>query len=255
MQDVFAGRIFKTRGGAVMIGGVAAILAAVLLVVYLHSYRSSVNSGTRPITVLVAKSLIPRGTAGTLIAQQNLYQVTTVPKSQLKNLAIADPAALNDRVTAADIYPGQQLTASDFTTEGANSIPSVITRNKRAIAIPVDVTHAVAGQLAAGDHVDVYAGFSAQQGAATSSVIKLIASNVLVLAAPSGASSGGLGATSSGASAAVLRVSAGMAAKFAYAADNGILWLVLRPQVGATPTPPSLVTAADLLAGKPAVGG
>ena len=40
-----------------------------------------------------------------------------------------------------------------------------------------------------------------------------------------------------------------------YAADNGILWLVLRPQVGATPTPPSLVTATALLAAKPAVGG
>ena len=50
MQDVFAGRIFKTRGGAVLIGGAAAVLAAILLVVYLHSYRSSVNSGTRPIT-------------------------------------------------------------------------------------------------------------------------------------------------------------------------------------------------------------
>ena len=62
MQDVFAGRLFKTRGGAVLIGGVAAVLAAILLVVYLHSYRSSVNSGSRPMTVLVAKSLIPKGT-------------------------------------------------------------------------------------------------------------------------------------------------------------------------------------------------
>ena len=42
-----------------LIGGVAAVLAAILLIVYLHSYRSSVNSGTRPMTVLVAKSLIP----------------------------------------------------------------------------------------------------------------------------------------------------------------------------------------------------
>lgn len=255
MQDVFAGRIFKTRGGAVLVGGAAAVLAAILLVVYLHSYRSSVNSGTRPITVLVAKSLIPKGTAGTLIAQENLYQVTTVPKSELKNLAIADPAALSDRVTVADVYPGQQLTSNDFTTEGADSIPSVITGNKRAIAIPVDGAHAVAGQLNAGDHVDVYVGFNAQQGAGTSAVIKLIASNVLVLAAPTASGGGSLGGASNSGANAVLRVSAGTAAKFAYAADNGILWLVLRPQVGASPTPPSLVTAAALLAGKPVVGG
>jgi Flp pilus assembly protein CpaB len=257
VQEVFAGRIFKTRGGAVLLGGAAAVLAAILLVVYLHSYRSSVNSGTRPITVLVAKSLIPRGTSGSLIAQEGLYQVTTVPKSQLKNLAIADPGALNDRVTVADVYPGQQLTANDFTTEGVNSIPNRITGNKRAIAIPVDGTHAVAGQLQAGDRVDVYVGFNTQQGTGTgtAAVIKLIASNVLVLAVPT-SSGGGFGAASNSNGAnAVLRVSASMAAKFAFAADNGRLWLVLRPQVGAKPTPPSLVTAAQLLAGQPAVGG
>jgi Flp pilus assembly protein CpaB len=255
VQDVFQGRIFKTRGGAVLIGGAAAVLAAILLVVYLHSYRSSVNSGTRPITVLVAKSLIPRGTSGTLIAQEGLYQVTTVPKDQLKDLAIADPAALGGRVTAVDVYPGQQLTQTDFTTEGANSIPSQITGSRRAIAIPVDVTHAVAGQLQAGDHVDVYVGLNAQQGAATAAVIKLLASNVLVLSVPSTTSGGLGGSSSSGGGNAVLRVSANMAGKFAFAADNGILWLVLRPQVGAKPTPPSIVTAGQLLAGRPVVGG
>jgi Flp pilus assembly protein CpaB len=239
----------------VLIGGAAAVLAAILLIVYLHSYRSSVNSGTRPITVLVAKSLIPRGTSGSLIAQQTLYQVTTVPKSQLKDLAIADPAALNDRVTVADVYPGQQLTAADFTTEGANSIPSVITGARRALAIPVDGTHAIAGQLQAGDHVDVYVGMNAQQGTVSGPVIKLLASNVLVLAAPTTGTTGVSSSSSTNNDNAVLRVSAATAAKFAFASDNGTLWLVLRPQVGAKPTPPSLVTAKDVLAGKPAVGG
>jgi Flp pilus assembly protein CpaB len=254
MQDVFAGRLFKTRGGAVLIGGAAAVLAAILLVVYLHSYRSSVNSGTRPTGVLVAKSLIPKGTAGTLLAQENLYQVTTVPKSQLKQLAIADPAALNDRVTVRDIYPGQQLTAADFSTENANSIPSLITGRNRAIAVPVDSSHGLAGQLQSGDHVDVYVGLSAGgQGGVSGAIIKLLAPNVLVLSAPSA----GGGAINSGSSNsnAVLRVTTAEAAKFAYAADNGHLWLILRPRVGASLTPPSLVTAATLVAGTPASGG
>ena len=58
-------------------------LAAVLLVAYLHSYRSSVSGGAQPMTVLVAKNLIPRGTSGALIAQQHLYQVSTVPKANV----------------------------------------------------------------------------------------------------------------------------------------------------------------------------
>jgi Flp pilus assembly protein CpaB len=249
VQDVFAGRLFKTRGGAVLIGGVAAVLAAILLIVYLHSYRSSVNSGSQPMTVLVAKSLIPRGTSGSLIAQESLYQVTTVPKSQLKALAISDPAALQTAVTATDIFPGQQLTTTDFSAEGANSIPSVITGKNRAIAFSVDSPHSVAGQIAAGDHVDVYVGLSTNGGP----IIKLLASNVLVLAAPT-AGSGGVGG-SSGNGSAVLRVTTTTAPKFAFAADNGILWLVLRPQVGANPTPPSQIDAAALLAGSPSVGG
>jgi Flp pilus assembly protein CpaB len=257
VQDVFAGRVFKTRSGAVLIGGVAAVLAAILLIVYLHSYRSSVNSGTRPITVLVAKSLIPRGTSGTLIAQEGLYQVTTVPKDQLKDLAIADPGALTNRVTAQDIFPGQQLTSTDFTTEGANSIPSVITGNNRAIAIPVDSVHGLTGQLASGDHVDIYVALTPQGGTGvnTGAIIKLLASNVLVLSAPTAGSTGTLGGSSGGSGNAVLRVTTADAAKFAFAADNGRLWLILRPQVGAKPTPATVVNSSTLIQAAPTQGG
>jgi Flp pilus assembly protein CpaB len=242
VQDVFAGRLFRTRGGAVLIGAIAAVLAAILLVAYLKSYRSSVNSGTRPMTVLVAKSLIPRGTSGTLIAQQHLYQVTSVPQSQLKALAIADPASLSGSVTAADVFPGQQLTAGDFAPAAANSIPTQITGARRAIAISVDSMHGVGGQVQTGDHVDVYVGLNGT--GVVGGVIKLLASNVLVLAGP--AAGGGN---------VILRVSAPQAPKFAFAADNGRLWLVLRPQVGATPTPQQLVNISTLVTAAAAVGG
>ena len=236
MQDVFAGRLFKTRSGAVVVGGIAAVLAAILLVAYLKSYRSSVKSGSQPMTVLVAKSLIPRGTSGTLIAQEHLYQVTSVPKSQLKTLAIVDPAALSGHVTIADVFPGQQLTAGDFTVAPVNSIPNQITGAHRAIAVSVDTTHDVAGQVQTGDHVDIYVGVNG--------VIKLFASNVLVLAAPNGAG-GNL----------ILRVTASQAAKYAFAADNGKIWLTLRPQAGASKTPPSFANLATLIAAAPTVGG
>jgi Flp pilus assembly protein CpaB len=235
VQDVFAGRLFRTRGGAVVIGAIAAVLAAILLVAYLKSYRSSVKSGTQPMTVLVAKSLIPRGTSGTLIAQQHLYQVTSVPQSQLKPLAIADPKTLSGSVTAADVFPGQQLTAGDFTVAPVNSIPTQITGARRAIAISVDGVHDVGGVVQTGDHVDMYVSIN--------DVIKLFAANVLVLSAPPGG--GNL----------ILRVSTGQAAKFALAQDQARIWLVLRPQVGATPTPPALVNAGTLLTSPAIVGG
>jgi Flp pilus assembly protein CpaB len=227
------GKVFRNRGGAVIAGAIAAVLAVILLVIYLHSYRSSVNSGKQPERVLVATKLIPKGTSGTLIAQQGLYLATTVQKDQLKLNAIIDPSALNDRVAAGDIFPGQQLTQDDFTTEAPTSIPYVITGPQRAIAVPVDATHGLIGQVAAGNFVDVYVGV----GADTGSLVTLLAPNVYVLVAPG-----------DGSSAAVLRINTRDAAKFAYASDNEKLWLVLRPQVGSSKTPPSTATLATLLA-------
>ena len=230
-------RLFRNRSGAVIAGAIAAVVAVILLVVYLHSYRSSVNSGKQPERVLIATRLIPRGTSGTLIAQQGLYQVTTVQKDQLQLNAITDPAALSGRVAAADIFPGQQLTQEAFTTEALTSIPYVISGRQRAIAIPVDSAHGLIGQVAAGNYVDVYVGVSG--GAATGGeVVTLLAPDIYVLAAPGNGSNN-----------AILRIDTDQAAKFAFAADNERIWLVLRPQVGSAPTPPTKATLATLQAG------
>jgi Flp pilus assembly protein CpaB len=249
VQDVLSGKLFTTRGGALVVGGLAAGLAAILLIVYLHQYRNSLESGSQPMTVLVAKSLIPKGTSGTLIGQKDLFQVTSVPRDQLKEGAIVDPTAVKDRIAVADIFPGQQLTGADFSVGTTTALPTRISGAQRAISIPVDTNHGLVGQVSTGDRVDVYVGFNADQGGTSSPVLKLLATNVLVLQAPTGGGGGGVGSTSSGGSSAVLRVTTKQAAKFAFSSDNGHLWLILRPQVDARPTPPDLVTVATLLAG------
>jgi Flp pilus assembly protein CpaB len=239
--------LFKTRRGALIISGVAALLAALLLIVYLRSYRSSVNAGARPERVLVAKRLITRGTAGLTIAQKGLYDITTVQKDQLEPFAIADPSAINGRVAAGDIYPGQQLTQPDFTTENADTIPYELTGAERAIAVPVDGVHGLIGQVLSGDYVDVYVGIAGISGASAaassaSTQVRLLKPDILVLDAP--------GTAATTAADVVLRVSVNNAAEFAYAADNERIWLVLRPQIGASQTPAAAVTLATLLAGR-----
>jgi Flp pilus assembly protein CpaB len=237
-------RLFKNRGNAVVAGIVVALLAIVLLVIYLHSYRSSVNSGKQPERVLVATKLIQRGTAGKLIAQQGLYSVTSVQKDQLQAFAISDPSAIQGRLAATDIFPGQQLTQGDFTTENASSIPYQLTGPQRAIAISVDSEHGLIGQVESGDFVDVYIGTNgpatgsaaSSSAGATQPILSLLAADVYVMVAP------GVGSAN-----AVLRVTAQEAPKFAFAADNTRIWLVLRPQVGASKTPAERVTLASLL--------
>jgi hypothetical protein len=79
-------------------------------------FHGSKSSSTERGTVLVAKRLILKGTSGSSIAAQNLFFVTTIPKEQMAPTAISDPAVLQGRVTAADIYPNEELAARDFTT-------------------------------------------------------------------------------------------------------------------------------------------
>jgi Flp pilus assembly protein CpaB len=227
-------RLFRNRGGAVIAGIVAAAIAVILLVIYLNSYRSSVNSDKAPERVLVATKVIKSGTSGQLIAEKGLYQVTAVQKNQLKLNAISDPAALADRVAVADIFPGQQLTQDDFTTETQTGVAYQLVGPQRAIAIPTDSVHGVGGVVSSGNFVDMYIGASDSGG----SLVTLFAQDVYVISAPTG-----------GTGNFILRIPTGQAARFAFASDNTKIWLVLRPQVGASRTPPTTARLSTLLAG------
>jgi len=91
-----------------------AVLAAILLVVYLDRGRIGIEGESAPATVLVAKQLIPHGTPGSLVVSRSMYASTTIPPEEVEVGAIADPAYLRGRTAATDIFPGQQLTSTDF---------------------------------------------------------------------------------------------------------------------------------------------
>src|SRR5690349_19771936 len=105
-----AQKLFSTRGGTLLLAALAAVLAAVAVVVYVRHYRSTVKDNATPATVLVASKLIPRGTPGSIVGTQHLFQATQIRTSQLKVGALSDPGSLANRLAVVDIYPGQQLT-------------------------------------------------------------------------------------------------------------------------------------------------
>jgi Flp pilus assembly protein CpaB len=260
VDNVFASRLFSTRGGTIAVGVGAAVLAAVILLVFLAHYRSSVNDANASMTVLVAKNLIQKGTPGDVIGTKGMFQSKTLPRRQLKDGAVIDASSLRSQVAAVDIYPGQQLTLSDFRTATAGAVETKLSEYQRAIAIPLDAAHGMIGNVQTGDHVDVMAGFNVQRikrdgtpmpNAVTRPVIKTIMQNVLVVGAPAGAKGGGL--ASSGSSNIVLRANDRQAAQLAFASDNGKVWVVLRPASGSLQTRPSLVSLEAILLGVPSI--
>ena len=236
-----AQNLFTTRRGSLLVGGAAAVLAGLILLVYLHAYRNSLNSGAAPATVLVAKNLIQKGTPGNIIGSSDQFQVASVPKGQLQTGAITDPAALAGRVAVTDIYPGQQLTANYFAYAPPGTLQTNITGTDRAISLSIDAEHGMIGQISAGDHVDIFIGFALSGAGGTQPIIKLLMTDVLVLRAPL---AGGTGLVT-------LRLPEHKAAQLAYAADNGTLWFVLRPASGAKTINPGIINAQTLLNAKP----
>jgi flagella basal body P-ring formation protein FlgA len=90
-------------------------LAAIAFVTYRHSRSSLVTDTGPPVTVLVAKKAIPKGTPLRVIASKQLYTARTVRPSQVVTGAFPDdPSAIRGLVTVKRIHAGQQLTPADF---------------------------------------------------------------------------------------------------------------------------------------------
>jgi Flp pilus assembly protein CpaB len=253
----FAQRLLATRGGTIAVSALAAVLAAVVFLVYLSRYRTSLQSSSKPASVLVAKSFIEQGTPGSVVGTEDLFQISSTPKSELEEGAITDPDSLRGRVAATDIFPGEQLTISDFTSIAPDAVVNKISGEQRAMAVSLDSAHGNIGNIHVGDQVDVYGAFNVRRllpdgtvdpNAAERSVVKLIVEDITVLNAPTEARAG-FGAGAADKSNVTLRVTDEEAAKIAFSSENGKVWVVLRPAAGAEPSAPDLVTLETILFG------
>ncbi len=248
VQKLLPSNLLTTRTGTLILGALAAVLAAIGLLVYLSQYRASVGESAQPMKVLVAKGHISAGTPGEVIKSKTLSRAETLPATQLKDGAVFDLSTVEGRVATKDIAAGQQLTTGDFTAAKTDAVATRITNRQRAIAIPLDSAHGLVGVIRAGDHVDVYAGFNVEtlnsSGSGGKPVLTLLMQNALVLKTDK-SSGGGSNAQAN----VVLRAKSDEAAKLAFASDNGKLWIVVRPQSGARASAPGIVTVESLLLG------
>src|SRR5438094_8716508 len=114
MENLLPKGMLGTPRRTLVAGIGALVLATILLLLYLSHYRSSVKSANSNVTVLAAKVFIPKGTTALALAKRGLFEVTTIPKDQLKDGAVTDAAVLHGEVALTDIYPGQQPLTTDF---------------------------------------------------------------------------------------------------------------------------------------------
>ncbi len=239
MINSLSERMTASRSWAIGVGIAAAVVAGLLLLLYLDRYRNSIQGDAARSSVLVANSLIVKGTPGDLIAAEQSYTVADIQRRDVKSGAVVDPAYLNDRVASADIYPGQQITTADFSSGTSSAVDTQITGKQRAISVNVDNVHGSLSQLESGDRVDLYVSLGAQSNGQP--LVKLFKADVLVLTVPNEDDEGNL----------MLRIDQNEAADFAYAADNTQMYFVIRPSAGATPTRPDAASIQSVLNSRP----
>jgi Flp pilus assembly protein CpaB len=222
VENISSSKLFTTRQGTLLLGVIAAVIAAIALLVYLNHYRSTVAHP--PIQVLVAKKTIPAGTSGDVLAKStSFYEVAQVPRGNVETGAITDSSTLAGKVALADINPNSQLTAAQFGE--ATGVVQQLNPKQRAVVISLGSPQSVGGQISTGSHVDVWITTSSQGSTGVSRPIsKLLYQNMDVL----GVNGGNV----------TLRGTSKQAGTIIYASTNTQIWLVLRNTISSNIKPP-----------------
>jgi Flp pilus assembly protein CpaB len=237
-------KLLSTRRGAVAVAVIAGLAALTILLVFMSNYRSSVTSEGETIHVLVAGRQLDSGTSGEAIAEAGLFKTTEIRREEADEGALTSVGALRGKHLTTTIDSGQQLTAGDFAS-GSEPIAGRLEGTDRALSVPVNSARGNIGQVKDGSRVDVLGGFNAEEaGGRALPVLDILARDVLVLSAPEKASSG-IG--SSKEQDVVLRLSDREAARVAFAADHGNVWLAIRPPTLAKDSRVNTVRAGSLL--------
>ncbi len=236
------GGLLATRQGSLMLALLCAVCAAGVLMFALGRYKTSVKPTVQQATVLVSTGVIHKGTTGQQIAAQRLYKSTPVVSSQVAPGALSDAAVIAGQTARADILPGQQLTAADFSA--IVGLDQTLAKNQRAVAVTIGESPGITDALQPGNRVDVYSLFSPKTG---SPVLVLLNPNAEVLkpATPVAVKSGGQSITGSSM---LLALDDNKANQVVFAAMTSTLYLSLRP-LNSSQTPPYATSLASVLAG------
>jgi Flp pilus assembly protein CpaB len=235
------------RARSIVIAVVLVVMATTLVTLYTTNFKRSVEHSQQHVGVWVAAKEIPAGTTGADVAakyirpQQVLRQsivpgFVTNPKQQLANL-----------VTSQEIFPGEQIAVSSFSTVAEHGLRGFLRANVRAVQIAGDPNQTLAGTLQTGDHVDLVANIKIDQNKDIF-VDRIVLRDLKVLRAPDAPSATShLSGPNDTSSSVMLAVTDTQVQKLFYTVKNEDWLLALRPVVKATDSPETVETKRTLV--------
>jgi Flp pilus assembly protein CpaB len=234
----------RVRNLALPLGLAAA--AAILIGIYVVSYRNSVTHGAGLVEVIVATRDIPAGTEGSTIAGGGYLKSQTIPRRAVVPGAVTTAGALTSKVTADQIYEGEQISLRQFVPVAQGGIFANFSGNQRLVIVPGNQYQLLAGTLKDGDRVDVIVTVKYQVGPLDRATTRVALRNLLVLEAPDG----GTKSTTIGAAptiSAKVIMSDQQAQTMAWALRQANWMFALRPTNKPTNSRPSVETLFSIL--------
>jgi Flp pilus assembly protein CpaB len=217
--------VTKSRLRNLMLPVALAVLAVVLIGIYMVSYRNSVNNGAELVKVVVAARDIPAGTKGTAVASGGYLKTQTVPRRAVVPGSVVRGAPLTSLVSTDPIYKGEQITLRQFGPIAQAGIFAKFSGKQRAVALLGEPTQLLSGTLSDGDHVDVVATAQYTSRGLARSTSRVVLRNLLVLDAPNQENTGSGGEKGS----ATLVMNDRQTQTMAWAMNNSTWFLTLRP--------------------------
>ncbi|WP_461187354.1 Flp pilus assembly protein CpaB [Arthrobacter sp. Z4-13] len=168
-----------------LLGGIAALIVAIVGTVFLVSYVQNADkralADTETETVYVVEKAVAAGTGMDKMADAVVKK--EVPKLAIAAGAVTDLKDVNEKVTAVALVPGEQLLSARFVEADAFLGPSrvQVPAGMQEITLKLPIERVVGGKISAGDTVGVF--LSADAGAGGASGTQLTFHKVLVTAA------------------------------------------------------------------------
>jgi Flp pilus assembly protein CpaB len=255
----------RTRSIAIALA--LAIAAAVIITLAVKKSGNNSKPAKGEVSVLVATHDIPASTPGSELS--GAVKTKQVPKDAVVAGAISSRDQVQNLVSTATIFSGEQISIRRFQPQQAEGTQGQITGNMRALQVPGDANQLLVNTLKENDHVDVLASikyklfnFRQQQGSSNPAqaaaaaaaqqadflASRIVLRNLLVLREPEApAGAGKFGSNSNNPYDVLLAVTDSQAQKMFFVMKNADWSLQLRPSHNAVDSPESVDTTGSIL--------
>lgn len=246
----------KTR----LLGGIVALVLAIvgtlLLVSYVQASEARAQQGLQPVEVLVVQDQVPRG--ADLATIQSATKLTSLPSASVPGGALKSLEGFDGKVASSDLLPGEPLLKARLADRDSQAGPgsAPVPEGMQEISVQLEAERVIGGRLSAGDTVGVVALFD--KGAVKDSPdvesAQQIFHKILVTSVQRPAAEVSTGSDSAGQANTALptgelivtfALSDADAAKIAFGAHFGNLWLTKEPST-ATEGSPVIVKKPEL---------